>query len=407
MLKAHETYKKDCASNGAEKTYSFRRFCHLCREWGVKPINYDQYSCPHCFRIDIGDKDPKLTEHTTLINNGVSCYRHSINALPNEPVPPSEIKNVVIMIDYARIHELGTPKGEKKKLSVFNITVVLDRQTQYCYDFMSCSKQGWTFMSSAFQEFVPMLANLQIPKSAKITIWSDGGLRNYGTLEVINRFQRKIENCISLRFYPSYHGHSRCDAHFGQGKLSLRKGYPTGGLVSSQQVQEVFTKLKNTTAAILDTESLEQFDEESSWDVQDWKSKGQGVKSWQLFKFDGTGGIKVSDVLQNGRYRHMPTPIRKVQLPNSEVNQPTNSPAASVPSFDSSITTNNATTTDSASPQMVPEEQPRPPIDFSGFAGPLVPNPHGSQFLHTYRVGDTMIFNSRENSDAQNQETHL
>jgi len=100
-------------------------------------------------------------------------------------------------------------------------------------------------MQAAFRKFETQLKKLNVREGLELYFWSDGGLRNYGTLAALWELSKRIQHGITMEFLPSYHGHSRCDAHFGRGKIALRKTYPSGGLNSVGQVMHVFRLLKN------------------------------------------------------------------------------------------------------------------------------------------------------------------
>jgi len=186
---------------------------------------------------------------------------------------------------------------------------------------------------------------LNVPEGVPISVWSDGGLRNYGSLIALESLGKGLNRTLKMEFFASYHGHSRCDAHFGQGKMALRKAFPLGGPDSIEKVQNVFGKLKNSTTKLLEKDDIAQVNDEGNWDLGKWGLRGLGVKWWHIFSIPPTGSIGATrfvsfthpeDPLDNNPYysdvenakpeqerrkrfqpltdfQHMPIPRKKVQ----------------------------------------------------------------------------------------------
>ena len=271
------------------------RFYEILSSWGIRPIRYDEYACPHCFAYDMGEKSQAIDDHMQHVRQSAQKYREVILGLPEQYDPniTSSQKFVLILIDYCRIHELGTVGKEKRKVSVFNITIVLSRSYQVSFDWLATAKQSYEFMATAFEDwFKTHLVELGLPLDVDLVFWSDGGLRNYGTIDIMTTMAKVHQRYITVNFFPSYHGHSRCDAHFGYLKMSLRRQYPTGGLISVEQVMDKLKEMKNTKATLLDSDLLAPDSEVGK--LANWKSrKGdkQGVKSFNVFLFSPMGEI--------------------------------------------------------------------------------------------------------------------
>lgn len=316
--------------------YGNVHFTRLLRTWGVKPLAYDEYACPKCYSLDCGDRSESLVVHEKAVKIGVERYRNSTDNVSDTATPGNII---VMLVDYARIHELGIGKGDAKKLSVLNITIVLTKNSQRCFDYFSCAKQGYAFMKEAFQRFANEFETLGVTSNASIHYWSDGGLRNYGTVSALHYLSKRLRHNIIAQFFPSYHGHSRCDAHFGLGKRTLRKTFPVGGLEFSDQVVSIFNSLVNSEAVKMAPKDLdEHWKSEDQWNLgkeenpSSWLHKGHGIKSWNMLTF-ANGLIAASawslegGNLASSRQLYMDVPTKK--KPDSDENLPSSTTTSS------------------------------------------------------------------------------
>ena len=102
------------------------------------------------------------------------------------------------------------------------------------FDFFSVRKQGSDFFEEATAELWNKIAGDVNWDWKRIYLWADGGMENGGNLVALSELQKSIsELAIELKensypylqanFYPPYHGHNVCDAHFGQIKIATRK----------------------------------------------------------------------------------------------------------------------------------------------------------------------------------------
>ena len=264
-------------------------FRELLRYWRIRPRQHDQYACPYCEQADEHAFTPEQRrEHADLLESTWKNYGRDIDGLPALVTSPSR-DYVIVLMDYCRIHELRNAaavdgKSEPRKLSVFNITLVRSRDSQTCYDHLSFDRQGYEFMNTSFDKFAIAFDALGLVNVKEVRIWSDGGLRNYGSMVALSSLAQKIQKVVKVSFFAPYHGHSRCDAHFGRGKLTLRRKYPTGGLLRATQVADVFSEAGAETVILDPQESVEPKL------FQKWKSdkgENEGVRHYNRFELDG------------------------------------------------------------------------------------------------------------------------
>lgn len=312
---AYVSYSKFVEARGEAKLGP-TRFYQIMTSWDIRPQKYDEYACPHCFAWDMGERTHEAHAHMDHVKIAAEKYRELIQALPEDGAQLTDPqKYIIVLIDYCRIHELGYVGKEKKKVSVFNITVVLDANHQVSYDYLSPAKQSYEFMASSLIHFFNHhLETLSLPKEVELTFWSDGGLRNYGTVDILHSLAIQSARTISIMFFPSYHGHSRCDAHFGYLKMSLRRTYPNGGLNSVDQVLQKLSEMKNTHSTLLDSATLGSELEQGT--LGGWKSKKgdkQGVKSYSTFLFSPDGAIQAMRVIGTDKdIWYKKTPLQRV-----------------------------------------------------------------------------------------------
>jgi len=252
--------------------YSFSGFRATLYRWSIKPTKYDKYSCPLCFLLYHSGKSVADIEndwHSIEKDVIWAEYRSDIEALKD-----GNLTFCILIMDYSMVHELcyvseetGEDRSKLKGLSILNFTLVLAHNEEYHYDFCATGKQGPAFWKSAMNH----LANKIQAKVGKrvIKLYSDADFRTYGTVFYTHQFSTHLQSTIIHTFFPRYHGHSRCDAHFGRSKTELRKHYPTGGLDKVMQVIEVSNMLENTDTVTIPIEELPPYGNWSpSWGQQ-------------------------------------------------------------------------------------------------------------------------------------------
>lgn len=245
LAEAYKAYKEEMGWKQLQ-FYSFSGFCATLFSWSVKPIKYDKYACPLCYNLYHKGRsfaDIENDRHTKEKDAMWSLYRQQIDYLQH-----FDDDFIVLIMDYSRVHELGAislAEDEKaSKLSILNFTLVLPGNVEQRYDFLATGKQGTSFMRKSIDELARLISK-QI-ENRFIEVWSDCGLKSYGTVNNMHHLHKLLNVNITHNFFPRYHGHSRCDAHFGRGKAILRQTYPQGGLNDTLQVVSAFNSIENT-----------------------------------------------------------------------------------------------------------------------------------------------------------------
>lgn len=230
---------------------SYPAFTATLYKWAVIPAKYDRFACPHCYKLSRSNQNGVTDEmklHNSALSQVWSNYKHHIKQLES---PTADF--ILLIIDYSRVHELDgvqlTVGGKKATLSILNWTMVLPGNKELHFDYFSTATQGEAFLFTSTQYMVNHIKQ-HSGNATRIQIWSDGGFKTYGTVSCMRWLSEKLPIPIYHHYLVAYHGHNRCDAHFGRGKKELRKLYPDGGLDTADQVVQVFSSLKDTTTLV-------------------------------------------------------------------------------------------------------------------------------------------------------------
>ena len=273
--KAFDAYRDSMKSNH-RRSYSFSGFCGVLSSWSIKPTKYDKYACPLCYLLyNSGKSALEIEEDPHQCEKDVmwGIYREQIAKLKE-----GTEDFVVLIMDYARVHELGAKPSTMSPAgaSILNFTFVLARNREVRLDFMAHGKQGYHFMKASMAKLATIIP--QEAKGKKIFLWSDCGLKSYGTVKNVHSLSAELSVPIDYCYFPTNHGHSRCDSHFGRGKLELRKKFPVGGLNSTIQVLKTFNDIEDS------------FSYQIEWDATlipgTWRPQW-GIKSVQRISFNG------------------------------------------------------------------------------------------------------------------------
>jgi hypothetical protein len=263
------------------RPYSFSGFCGMLYNWAIGPLRYDRYACPLCYAMYASRKSIQEIEqdpHKIQQNNIWSIYTDHVDGLRK-----GDRSYVVVIMDYSRVHELGAVKQdegeEATKLSILHFTVITAGNEERAYDCFATGKQGPIFVKDSMAHFMPRLKELA-QNAAKIYFWSDGGLKTYGTVRNMFQLAKDVEKSIVHHFFPPYHGHSRCDAHFGRGKRELRNRFPNGGLANIFQVMDTFNGIPGAY-----TELLSKIRPKEEGTYSKWPS-GKGIRSCDAVKYE-------------------------------------------------------------------------------------------------------------------------
>lgn len=302
-LHAYNAYVDDMKRD-SKQFFSFSHFCDILYYWSIKPTKYDKYACPLCYLLYHSGKSIMEIEsdwHSIEKDAIWALYRSDIDNLKLN----SQVFFLIIM-DYCRVHELGHVSMEtdedRSKLSILNFTVILPGNVEHHFDYFATGKQGFAFMEAAVKDLatkIPTLTNIN-----QIHFYSDGGLRTYGTIANMHLLSNLLSREIIYTYFPRYHGHSRCDAHFGRGKMALREKFPDGGLNSVIQVIATFGALPRTECYQITFSNLPKRGE--------WRP-AWGIKNSQQIKF--VSGLTFTNTLEDIYSEHPKTPWRIVPTP--------------------------------------------------------------------------------------------
>lgn len=271
----------------ALRPLSYSSFTALLYSWAIPPTPYDPYACPHCYIIE-SKKPDSLTEkeklHSKALGKVWTEYKSHIAQLQS-----GSADFILILIDYSRVHELDSVKlvegGREATLSILNWTIVYPGDHEEHYDYFSNAKQGEAFLFSSMVHMAETL-KLKLKGVEKIMVWSDGGFKNYGTVCSWRWLYDQLRVPIFYRFFVAYHGHNRCDGHFGRGKIELRKRYADGRKITTEMVIGVFEGLKNSHTKLM-KKIIEP--EPGKWT---FKGATKGVRSWDGIRIDEHGIAK-------------------------------------------------------------------------------------------------------------------
>lgn len=227
---AHKAY-----SSAVPNAFSVDHFTKLMEQWGVHHLNFDKYQCPDC------SQGEPSREHRELLESQFKSYDlHKKLVLDG--------KAAIMVMDFCRVHEIGevsvaTNNGKSKtrmKMSCLAVVLVTQdpaEKTRLLYqnfDFTSVSTQSGEFVYEALAKFKDvLLPTLQFTWNM-IYVWADGGMANGPNLGALANLQFAIADLatafgetsfplLQSNYFPPYHGHNVCDAHFGRIKESVRR----------------------------------------------------------------------------------------------------------------------------------------------------------------------------------------
>ena len=262
----------------------------MCRHYHIKPLKYDEFGCPYCYEIDQHEQNdlplpPILSKHQLEKAVGLSAFTSDRQKL----LPDTNGSMALMTMDYCRIHGSRDTFDEvEKSLSIFNFTLVTSDVSQYSYDLLSFAPQGAHFMEYAWDNFHTSM-KARIEGVQDLYIWSDGGLQTYGTIAMILKLQALLKVTVHLKFFPPYHGHNRCDAHFGLIKRKLRSKFPVGGFElqtysldrkpTQEKVAEICKLVRNTEVIMPNIDPGK-----TKVKLTKWKWQSEGVKSFDYYK---------------------------------------------------------------------------------------------------------------------------
>lgn len=206
--------------------------------WGIHISKFDEYTCPYCIR------DPIPEDYTKALESQFEAHGlHKKLVL--------EGRAGVIVADYCQFHELDEFKvnipllgtTDRLKLSCLGFVLLskdAEKEDHICatnFDCFSLSRQKGAFFSEGVDEILSAFNESFDYNWEFVFFWADGGMRTLANLNSLAHFQqlimdgaaeRELESypLLQANFYPPYHGHHRCDAHFGRIKQSAAEPLP-------------------------------------------------------------------------------------------------------------------------------------------------------------------------------------
>jgi hypothetical protein len=220
---AHLEYQKEAQLQGIEPR-SLPWFIKYCKTQKVKKGKFDRYRCIICCQglkaitnmtrnpsqENIATKQTYL-EHVDLYKTQFSLYSAQLNQLPKG--------KAFVIFDYSTIHETC-----QFKLKDLNFTTYWrtdeGKLAHTFFDFWSESKKDYKFTIKAFYSLISLPFFRQFNE---IIMWGDGGLKTKEILYYFSEIASQFRTPIHINYFAPHHGHSVCDAHFGQGKKMLRQ----------------------------------------------------------------------------------------------------------------------------------------------------------------------------------------
>ena len=166
-----------------------------------------QHSCPLCYALfydnlstgEIKEPTPHSLETTwPLYTKQVAELRRS---------DPSFI---IVIMNYSG-------KNDTNPTSILNFTVLSAYNQQSCYDYYATTNQGPEYLEATLEIFAHAIEKNW--KGKKISLWSDGNFKTYGTVHHLRSLAQRLHIDILHHYFAPHPGHSLCDAHFGRSRL--------------------------------------------------------------------------------------------------------------------------------------------------------------------------------------------
>lgn len=300
---AYHGYLTWMAINGQNgPVMNIHTFTRTCKRWHIGRLRFDRYVCPICYyqpNDNIEQLNQNYLEHRRIVGLMQEEYRNQLAQLQNSNA-------VLLIVDYCRFHEVNgksvathltykrdSTKNKKSnmKTSLLGFTVVSTKDPQcesekdFHIDLFGQVKQGPSFFKAGIMHLMTYLKSM--PKQIdNIHIWGDGGLKTYGSISGFALLQSEFPHArVSVHFFASYHGHGRCDAHFGIGKMISRRKHQ--GMLDPETMRQVFQQIPRTQTFLLDSRTPP--------DMTQYKYWSPGISSYHSFQIASYGeDIRVS-----------------------------------------------------------------------------------------------------------------
>ena len=274
----------------------YTQFRQLVHSYGIHCQKFDEYSCPYC------QEESQSQTHQQDLEQQFVAYADQKRELKKG-------KSALIFQDYCRIHEVkesstGPEKKRKSKLSICGFVLIWWDEPSKSYkhfnaDFFSRNRQKSSFLTKSLTLFMSYCGDKIKPEWEMINFWADGATRTHMNLFnffLLYKELKRINNNFSslqLNFFPPYHGHNQCDAHFGAGKVAIRRDTPRVTETTDDTAIESFSHLPYTRTFRIE----EMLQEQTKFKLKHLSPKSKKlivpVKSFFAFKFE----------VQRNRYR--------------------------------------------------------------------------------------------------------
>lgn len=278
----------------------YSQFCKLLDKWYIHSAIYDKCACPYCYEFEKATMEHRAIHYEVQNHMRLKAATWDKYHEYTRLLPLSGSCNFAMMtMDYCRIHQVsethkleehGQTTVEEITLSIFNMIIVCNKTEQHPFDLLSTLPQSPAFMRSAFNEFSEKISTL-IDNVEELVVWSDGGLRTYGTVALLYELHKKLKKRILHFLFAPYHGHNRSDGHFGHIKTLLKRKYAFGNLVKSkfdpndpmpaEKVLSIASTVKNTDAFLLELSDVIVRE-----NYRKWESQQKSVKEFNVYRYE-------------------------------------------------------------------------------------------------------------------------
>lgn len=241
FVDAHYDFSAYCATAGAECVV-LSTFISYCRRDRIKRLGWDRYLCDTCCDAKTADSrgeemTPEQKAHLALISLQWEEWKSDVTSVLDDTT------KIVAVHDFATIHESAGYKVRILSICLYyrdDGEVVRD-----FYDFVSNHKGNFQFVRHAWKELTKMFAHWRRFKT--LIVWSDNGLKSKENLYYFNKWSHAANPTLEfeLKFWAPNHGHSDCDRHFGQLKLSIRRRFAGTYIPKNEDAIEAIVDIAN------------------------------------------------------------------------------------------------------------------------------------------------------------------
>ena len=260
------------ASNRGFPSRSLTTIINWIKRLGIKRCKFDKYTCDICYKGRKAEVDPNrdknphyidYLEHRSIVDNQFACYKKQRENINQE--------ELMVIYDYSTVHEYSVVE----KIRNLSFMVATSNNT-FFLDYLATAPHDYHFTSSAWNIFILDLQSNAINLSTfkKIIVWSYGGLKTKENICYFSELSSKLNLQIELNYFGPYHGHNevmfsffnlinlfltkhkKVDAHFGRGKMVLRRLAVQRPIQSKEEVVDAFSQVSKV-AKLIDVKKSE------------------------------------------------------------------------------------------------------------------------------------------------------